>query len=53
VQRGGLAVGRLVAVHPDARADEHGGELRAVTGPGIVEERTEVGCLEAVLGAAG
>ncbi len=53
VQHGGIAVGGLVAVDPDAGVAEDGGEVGAVRGAGGVEELTEGGGVEVVTGAAG
>jgi hypothetical protein len=53
VEEGGVAVGRFVAVDPDARVVEHGGEPGAVVGAQLVEQRAQGGGVALVVRAAG
>src|SRR5262245_33527642 len=53
VERGRVAVGRLVAVHPHARPGEHRSEVVAITRPRRGEQIAELGDVELVLAAPG
>ena len=52
-ERGGIAVGRLVAVDPHPRRLENRSELRRVRGPRRGQELTDGGGVEGVLGPPG
>jgi len=51
-EQGGVAVGGLVAVDPDAGVVEHNGELGSVVGAEVGEQRAEGGGVAFVVGAS-